>query len=75
MTEPETKGQKTDNQREKELWKSVFSTPQGKELLQIWERKLTRVKTFLPEMTEAHCRHVSGRHSLMIDIIKTNSGD
>lgn len=70
MTE---KAEKTDAQREKELFKSVFTTPQGRELLEIWVRRLTRVKSFLPEMTEAHCRHVSGRHSLMIDIIKANT--
>lgn len=64
---------KTDGVRERELWKSVFSTPQGQELLEIWVKRLTRVKSFLPEMPEAHCRHVSGRHSLMIDIIKANT--
>ncbi|MCK5602745.1 hypothetical protein KAR91_12770 [Candidatus Pacearchaeota archaeon] len=73
MTTDDKPIKKTDNLRERELFKAVFSTPNGKELLEIWTRKLTRVKTFLPEMSEAHCRHVGGRHSLMIDIIKTNS--
>lgn len=69
------KSEKTDNQRERELFGSIFRTPQGLELLAIWEKKLTRVKTFVPEMSEAHCRHVSGRHSLMIDIIKEAKKD
>lgn len=65
-----SKNDKSDNIRERELFKSLFNTPQGRELQEIWTRKLTRVKAFHPEMSEAHCRHVSGRHSLMIDIIK-----
>ena len=69
------KEDKPDSIREKELWKSVFSTPSGRELIQIWETKLTRVKSFHPEMTEAHCRYVAGRYGLMIDIIKATKGD
>lgn len=64
--------QTTDMQREAELWKSLLSTPQGKELKEIWERRLTRVKVFAPELPEPHCRYVSGRHSVYIDAIKAS---
>lgn len=61
----------SDNQRERKLLKAILSTPQGQELREIWERRLTRVKAFPPEMSEAHCRYVSGRHSVYIDALKT----
>lgn len=64
---------KTDKIREKELFKAIGSTPHGRELIEIWTRMLTRVKSFQPEQSEAHCRYVSGRHSVMIDFIKSNS--
>ncbi len=73
MTNQPKDTEKTERMLEIELFKAVFSTPKGKELLEIWNRRLTRVKSFLPEMSDAHCRYVAGRHSLMIDIIKTNS--
>lgn len=62
----------SDNQREKELLRSILATPQGKELKEIWVRRLTRVKTFAPELPEPTCRYVSGRHSVYIDAIRAS---
>lgn len=64
--------QTTDTQRELELFKAIFSTPHGAELKAIWEKRLTRVKSFPPELPESHCRYVSGRHSVYIDAIKAS---
>lgn len=61
---------KSDKIRENELWETIFATPAGKELADIWRKRLCTVKSFAPELSEAHCRYVSGRHSVYIDALK-----
>lgn len=59
-----------DKKREDELWVAILSTEHGKELKEIWIRRMTRTKSFPPELPESHCRYVAGRHSVYIDAIR-----
>lgn len=74
MTEKK-KIEKSDKIRERELWRAILATPHGKELQAIWEKRLTRVKIFNPELSEAYCRYVGGQHSVYIDAIKSLEND
>lgn len=57
------------NDREHSLLRAVFSTPQGRELLDLWRKKLSTSNPWAPNMPEAMCRDLAGRRSVYVDII------
>lgn len=55
--------------REDELIESIFVTPQGRELLNIWKDKLVYAPVWNAVQPNEVCRHIGGRHSVYRDII------
>lgn len=70
MTEQNQKKPEAANKREKELIQAIFSTPQGKELIGIWEDRLINVAVWDRNLPEDVCRHIGGRHSVYRDLIR-----
>jgi hypothetical protein len=57
------------NEREHDLIRAVFSTPQGRELLGQWKTRLCTSNPWTPGMPDDLCRDLAGRRAVYVDII------